>query len=57
LRRNAEVEASRIDVSVAGGKVTLRGLVGTWFERSVAENAAWAAPGVTDVKDELRVQP
>jgi osmotically-inducible protein OsmY len=57
LRRNAEVEASRINVSVAGGKVTLRGEVRTWFERSVAEHAAWGAPGVTEVKDELRVQP
>jgi len=57
LRRNAEVEASRIDVGVNGGKVTLRGQVRTWFERSVAEHAAWGAPGVTEVKDELRVQP
>ncbi len=57
LRRNAEVEASRIDVSVDGGKVTLRGQVRTWFERSVAEHAAWGAPGVTEVKDELRVRP
>ena len=57
LRRNAEIEASRIDVSVDGGKITLRGQVGTWFERSVAEHAAWGAPGVTEVKDELRVQP
>jgi len=57
LRRNAEIEASRIDVSVDGGKITLRGQVRTWFERSVAEHAAWGAPGVTEVKDELRVQP
>ncbi len=57
LRRNAEVEASRIDVGVDDGKVTLRGQVRTWFERSVAEHAAWGAPGVTEVKNELRVQP
>jgi osmotically-inducible protein OsmY len=57
LRRNAEIEASHIRVSIDGSKVTLRGQVRTWFERSVAENAAWAAPGVTEVKDELRVQP
>jgi osmotically-inducible protein OsmY len=57
LRRNAEIEASHIHVDVEGGKVTLRGKVRTWFERRVAENAAWAAPGVTDVKDELKVQP
>jgi osmotically-inducible protein OsmY len=57
LRRSAEIEASHIDVGVEGGKVTLRGQVRTWFERSVAEHAAWGAPGVTEVKDELRVHP
>jgi osmotically-inducible protein OsmY len=56
LRRNAEVEASHIRVSIDGSKVTLRGQVRTWFERSVAENAAWAAPGVTEVRDELQVE-
>jgi osmotically-inducible protein OsmY len=49
LRRNAEIEASRIQVDMEGGKVTLKGQVRTWFERSVAENAAWSAPGVTEV--------
>ena len=34
------------------GKITLRGQVRTWFGRSVAEHAAWGAPGVTEVKDE-----
>jgi osmotically-inducible protein OsmY len=57
LRRNAEIEASQINVSVDGGKVTLRGHVRSWFERGVAEDAAWAAPGVTEVQDELRVKP
>lgn len=57
LRRNAELEASRIQVEMEGGKVTLKGQVRTWFERSVAENAAWSAPGVTEVSNELRVQP
>lgn len=56
LCRNAEIEASRIDVKVAGGTITLRGQVHTWFESSAAENAAWAAPGVSEVKNELRVQ-
>ena len=56
LRRNAEIEASHIRVSIDGSKITLRGQVRTWFERSVAENAAWAAPGVTEVRDELQVQ-
>jgi osmotically-inducible protein OsmY len=53
LRRSAEVEASHISVEVTGTKVTLRGRVKTWWERSIAESAAWSAPGVTQVDDQL----
>jgi osmotically-inducible protein OsmY len=35
LRRSAEVEASHITVEVTGTKVTLRGKVKTWWERSL----------------------
>jgi len=55
LRRSAELEASHIDVEVSGSKVTLRGKVKTWWERSVAESAAWSAPGVTAVDDQLTI--
>lgn len=55
LRRNAEVEATRIQVGVSGSKVTLNGSVETWHERTMAENAAWAVPGVTLVDDQLRI--
>ncbi len=55
LRRSAELEASHIDVSIHGGKVILRGKVRTWWERNIAESAAWSAPGVTEVVDELNV--
>ncbi|HET8635774.1 MAG TPA: BON domain-containing protein [Acidobacteriaceae bacterium] len=57
LRRSAELQADQIDVSVDGGEVILRGRVQTWWERSVAENAAWAAPGVRRVRDEIEVRP
>jgi len=53
LRRNAEVEASHVDVEVTGSKVILRGKVKTWWERSLVESAAWSAPGVTEVDDQL----
>lgn len=55
LKRKAGVEASKIKVSVAGGKVTLDGDVNAWFERNAAESAAWAAPGVTSVEDHIRI--
>jgi osmotically-inducible protein OsmY len=55
LHRNAELEASKIKVDVSGGRVTLRGDVKAWYERKLVEDAVWAAPGVTDVIDNLRV--
>jgi osmotically-inducible protein OsmY len=55
LRREAEVAASRIAISVEDGKVLLRGKVRTWRDRDVAETAAWAAQGVTAVDDQLTI--
>jgi osmotically-inducible protein OsmY len=55
LERNAEVEASRIAVAVAGGKVTLTGKVYAWTEREAAERAAWSVPGVTQVDDRIEL--
>lgn len=57
LKRSAEVDASHIKVEALEGKVTLRGRVHSWSARKDAENAAWSAPGVTLVDDELVVQP
>lgn len=53
LRRAAEVDADRIKVSVARDRVTLKGTVSSWAERQAAEHAAWSAPGVTWVEDDL----
>ncbi len=55
LRRNAEIEAKGIRVDVTGSKVTLGGKVQSWHERSVAERAAWAVPGVSSVEDRLAI--
>jgi osmotically-inducible protein OsmY len=57
LKRNAELDAKRITVNTADGKVTLKGNVRSWTERVDAENAAWAAPGVKEVDDRLVVTP
>jgi osmotically-inducible protein OsmY len=55
--RSAEVDANRITVEADGGVVTLKGSVRSWIERDEAERAAWAAPGVTEVIDEIVVSP
>ncbi len=53
IRRAAESDAKKIQVDVSGHKVTLRGKVHSWGERTEAERAAWSAPGVAEVQDEL----
>ncbi|SFI05180.1 Osmotically-inducible protein OsmY, contains BON domain [Bosea sp. OK403] len=56
LKRNAELEASTIRVTVGNdNRVTLDGKVHAWYERGVAERAAWSAPGVKSVDDHLLV--
>ncbi len=44
-----------IDVATNDGKVTLTGTVEYWGERELAATTAWAAPGVTSVKNDIRV--
>jgi osmotically-inducible protein OsmY len=55
FRRSAELDARKVQVETHDGQVTLRGRVRTWAEREEAERAAWAAPGVSDLKDELKI--
>jgi hyperosmotically inducible protein len=56
LRRHAEREAKHIEVTVREGTVTLNGRVGSYAERSAARGAAWSAPGVHAVVDNLIVE-
>ena len=57
LKRSAEIDARRINVTAQDGKVILSGNVHSWAERREAEQAAWAAPGVSQVEDRLAVVP
>jgi osmotically-inducible protein OsmY len=55
LERRADRTADHITVDTTGSIVTLSGSVPSFGERRAAEGAAWAAPGVTEVRDELAV--
>jgi osmotically-inducible protein OsmY len=57
FRRSAEIDANHITVETNGSEVILKGKVRSWVEREEAERAAWAAPGVTKVVDEIVVSP
>jgi osmotically-inducible protein OsmY len=57
LHRNADLDASRITVQSDGGKVVLGGKVHAWYQRDIAERAAWSAPGVIEVQDHIQIEP
>lgn len=57
FERRAELDAKNIMIHVTGGEVTLTGRVHSWRERYEAEQAAYAASGVTVVYNRLVVEP
>jgi osmotically-inducible protein OsmY len=57
LSRNALIEASRINVTAKGGRVTLEGTVHSWAERDAVAGAAWSANGVSELENRLEVMP
>jgi osmotically-inducible protein OsmY len=54
LQRQATTDADSIHIDTSGGKVTLTGHASSWQSIEDAANAAWAAPGVTDVLDQVK---
>lgn len=55
IMRNAQLQANRIEPLVNGSEITLTGAVSSWAARNQAEHAAWAVPGVTSVRNLLRL--
>lgn len=55
LKRSAEVDSKKIAVQATDGKVILTGTVRSWVEREDAVSAAWSAPGVMNVVDQIRI--
>lgn len=53
--RNAQLDDGDIQVLTSNGTVTLAGIVSNWAEHDEAIGAAWSAPGVTWVDDDLTV--
>jgi osmotically-inducible protein OsmY len=53
LGRVASFEAQNLSIKTDGGTVTLGGKLDNWYERDLAETAAWSVPGVTQVQDKI----
>jgi osmotically-inducible protein OsmY len=57
FKRSAEIDARRVTVEARDSKVILHGRVRSFAERDEAQRAAWAAPGVMTVENQLTVTP
>ncbi len=56
FERSARLDANRISVETIGSTVTLTGTVTSLSEKEDAGYAAWAAPGVTMVNNNLEIE-
>ena len=56
LQRQATKDTNSIHIDASGSKVTLTGHASSWQSIEDAAHAAWAAPGVTEVVDQMKMQ-
>jgi osmotically-inducible protein OsmY len=56
FERSADIDASRVNVRVDGHKVFLSGEVQSYAESRQAETAAWSAPGISSVQNDLKIK-
>jgi osmotically-inducible protein OsmY len=45
-----------VTVEVSGSRITLKGTVRSFAEKEDAEVAAWKAPGVSDVQNQIEIE-
>ena len=57
LYRNASLDAKHIQVTVTGSVAHLKGTATSWLQRHAAERAAYDAPGITLVDNQIIVDP
>ena len=57
LHRSWFFEPNTINVTAAGGHVTLTGTAHSWQDRRMAESTAWGAAGATAVENDITVVP
>lgn len=55
FQRNANIDSESIHVEIKGDKVILSGKVRSWAEKKEAETAAWLAPGITTVDNNIEI--
>lgn len=56
FERQADLDAHQISVNVKDAEVILEGFVRSWREKDDAARAAWAAPGVARVENQIQVR-
>jgi osmotically-inducible protein OsmY len=57
FKRHSALDVEAITVETNGSKVILSGSVHSWIDKQEAGSAAWAAPGVSDVENNIVVLP